>query len=268
VVVRGGLTRRRPPEVGLRPTLRFALAAALTGAWVAFAVVVSAPWRGELEDALGPVLAWVIPTLLAYVPGLVIGFVAFTLLLTPYHELPLAPPSGPWPSGSWPAVAVLVAAWNEERTIGPTIDRLADLTYPGELEVVLADNNSTDRTAELAAAAAERRGLRYRRVFTAEQGKFHALNGALETVTSPVAVTLDADTYVHREALTRLVARLGDAPQGQHVSACAGALVAANAFATFVTRMQQWDYRLGINGVKRMQAAYNCTLVAQGAFSA
>ena len=32
--------------------------------------------------------------------------------------------------------------------------------------------------------------------------------------------------------------------------------------------MQGWDYRLGINGVKRMQAAYNCALVAQGAFSA
>ena len=32
--------------------------------------------------------------------------------------------------------------------------------------------------------------------------------------------------------------------------------------------MQSWDYRLGINGVKRMQAAYNSALVAQGAFSA
>ena len=32
--------------------------------------------------------------------------------------------------------------------------------------------------------------------------------------------------------------------------------------------MQQWDYRLGINGVKRMQASYNSALVAQGAFSA
>jgi hypothetical protein len=27
--------------------------------------------------------------------------------------------------------------------------------------------------------------------------------------------------------------------------------------------MQQWDYRLGINGVKRMQAAYNTALVAR-----
>jgi hypothetical protein len=32
--------------------------------------------------------------------------------------------------------------------------------------------------------------------------------------------------------------------------------------------MQSWDYRLGINGVKGMQAAYNSALVAEGAFSA
>ena len=134
--------------------------------------------------------------------------------------------------------------------------------------MVLADNNSTDRTAELAAQTAERFGLNYRRVFEPEPGKFHALNAALKTVATPVVVTLDADTYVQPQALTRLVVRLFHRPQGQHVSACAGALVASNAFANFVTRMQQWDYRLGINGVKRMQAAYNCTLVAQGAFSA
>jgi hypothetical protein len=61
---------------------------------------------------------------------------------------------------------------------------------------------------------------------------------------------------------------LTSAPQDQHVCACAGALVAHNPLARFLTRMQQWDYRLGINGVKRMQASYNTALVAQGAFSA
>ena len=44
--------------------------------------------------------------------------------------------------------------------------------------------------------------------------------------------------------------------------------MAGNGEANFLTRMQGWDYRLGINGVKRMQAAYNSALVAQGAFSA
>ena len=85
----GGLTRRRRPEAGLRPTVLFALAGSLTLAWVGFAIWASGPWRGELEAALGPVLGWVIPILLAYVPALVIGFMLFTLLVNPYRELEL-----------------------------------------------------------------------------------------------------------------------------------------------------------------------------------
>ena len=87
-------------------------------------------------------------------------------------------------------------------------------------------------------------------------------------MTTPLVVTVDADTLLHPEALTYLIARVTSRPQDQHVCACAGALIAENANANFLTRMQGWDYRLGINGVKRTQAAYNSALVAQGAFSA
>ena len=264
----GGRTRRKAPAAGLRPTVRFAIAFALTLAWVAFSVWASGPWRGELEAAIGPVMGWVIPLFLAYIPGLVIGFMIFTLLITRYQELPLEPPKGEWPDGEWPSVTILVAAWNESESIGRTLEHIAELSYEGQLEVVVADNNSTDDTALLADAAGERLGLSYRRVFETNQGKHHALNAALATVTTPLVVTVDADTHLHRQSLTRLVVRVTSTPQGQHVSACAAALVAENSIATFVTRMQQWDYRLGINGVKRMQAAYNTALVAQGAFSA
>jgi len=259
----GGLTRRRRPAAGLRPTVLFAIAAVLTAAWVGFAVWVSDSWRHELEEAVGPVMAWVIPIVLAYVPGLVIGFMIFTLLVNPYRELSLAPPAG-----GWPPVTILVAAFNEEEAIAATLQRLANLSYGGPVEVVLADNASTDQTPKLAEDAAREFGVDYRRVVEPIPGKHAALNAALNTVTTPVVVTVDADTFLHRDALTYLVARLLSAPQGQHVSACAGALVAQNPLARFVTRMQQWDYRLGINGVKRMQASYNTALVAQGAFSA
>jgi biofilm PGA synthesis N-glycosyltransferase PgaC len=208
-------------------------------------------------------MAWVIPIVLAYVPGLVIGFMIFTLLVNPYRELSLAPPAG-----GWPPVTILVAAFNEEEAIAATLQRLANLSYGGPVEVVLADNASTDQTPKLAEDAAREFGVDYRRVVEPIPGKHAALNAALKTVTTPVVVTVDADTFLHRDALTYLVARLLSAPQGQHVSACAGALVAQNPLARFVTRMQQWDYRLGINGVKRMQASYNTALVAQGAFSA
>jgi poly-beta-1,6-N-acetyl-D-glucosamine synthase len=265
---RGGLIRRKAPASGLRPSVRFAIAFTLTLAWVGFSVWVSSIWRGELEDAIGPVLAWVIPIFLAYIPGLIIWFMIFTLLITRYEELPLEAPTGDWPAGEWPPVTIVVAAWNESEGIVRTLQHLGELSYAGPLEVVVADNNSTDDTAQLADAAGARLPFSYRRIFEAEQGKHRALNAVLETVTTPLVVTVDADTLLHPQSLTRLVVRLTRAPQGQRVCACAAALLAENPLATFVTRMQQWDYRLGINGVKRMQAAYNTALVAQGAFSA
>jgi poly-beta-1,6-N-acetyl-D-glucosamine synthase len=264
----GGLTARERPTFGLRPVVRFVLAVAGTVAYVGFSVSVSAPWRGELEAAIGPVAGWVIPILMAYIPGIVIGFLCATLLLTRYRAPSLAPPTGPWPGRKWPAVTVIVAAFNEEAAIEKTLSRVAASEYPGALEVVLADNNSTDRTAELAAASALRLGLDYRRSFEPAAGKHNALNTAVVDVATPIVVTVDADTFVTPRALTYLVARVTGRPQGEHVSACAGALIAENANRNFLTRMQGWDYRLGINGVKRTQAAYNSALVAQGAFSA
>ncbi|HEX4186815.1 MAG TPA: glycosyltransferase [Solirubrobacteraceae bacterium] len=197
-----------------------------------------------------------------------IGFLMFTLLITRYREPELAPPSGVGPSSCWPPVTIMIAALNEETAIVPALHRIAELRYEGSIEVVLADNGSTDRTAELAADAAHRLGLDYRRVVEVRPGKHQALNAALTGVTTPLVVSVDADTLLQRAALTRLISRIADTPQGQHVSACAGALVPANARTNLLTRMQQWDYRLGINGVKREQATYNTALVAQGAFSA
>ena len=264
----GGFTHRARPAFGMRPVLRFTLSAVATVAYVGMSVWVSRIWRGELEDAIGPVMGWVIPIFIAYIPGIVIGFLCFTLIFTRYQPPPLRAPEGPWPGGSWPDVTVIIAAYNEQEAIERTLDHVAASTYPGALKVVLADNNSADRTAELAQAAAERHHLDYRRSFEPAAGKHHALNTALVDVTTPIVVTVDADTGPHPEALTYLIARLASRPQEQHVCACAGALIAENANRNFVTRMQGWDYRLGINGVKRMQAAYNSALVAQGAFSA
>jgi biofilm PGA synthesis N-glycosyltransferase PgaC len=259
----GGFTARERPAFGMRPTLRFAVAGTLTLAYMAFAVWFSQPWRDELEDAIGPIASWVIPTLLAYIPALVIGFLCFTLLLTRYRAPSLEPPAG-----QWPPITVIVAAYNEAGAIERTLERIAATAYAGPIEVVLADNNSTDRTAELGAAVASRCGLSYRRSFEPLAGKHHALNTALTDVTTPIVATVDADTLLHPLALTYLIARVTSRPQNQHVCACAGALIAENAPHNFLTRMQGWDYRLGINGVKRTQAAYNSALVAQGAFSA
>ena len=160
---------------GLRPTVRFAIAFALTLAWVGFSVWVSDPWRDELEDAIGPVMAWVIPIFLAYIPGLVIGFMIFTLLITRYQELPLDAPEGDWPEGEWPSVTILVAAWNESEAIVRTLEHIAELSYRRSRWKSSSPTTTRPTTPrELADAAGARLGLQLPARLRGEQGKHHA----------------------------------------------------------------------------------------------
>lgn len=51
----------------------------------------------------------------------------------------------------FPTVSVIVPAYNEERLIGRTLQALNEVDYPKDrIEVVVVDNGSTDRTAEVA----------------------------------------------------------------------------------------------------------------------
>ena len=147
----GGLVRRPAPVAGLRPTVRFALAAALTIAWVAVSVWCRS--RGDdLDRVLGPVLAWVIPILLAYVPG----------LADRVHDLHAAPDAVPRARarsavrrrGRGLAAVTLLCGVERGGGDRPTLEPLADLIYPGG-RGVLADNNSP--TAPPSSAARPRR---------------------------------------------------------------------------------------------------------------
>jgi len=51
---------------------------------------------------------------------------------------------------TFPAVSVIVPAYNEEKNIARLIESLLDLDYPKEiLEIIIIDNNSNDRTKEI-----------------------------------------------------------------------------------------------------------------------
>ena len=76
---------------------------------------------------------------------------------------------------------------------------------------------------------------------------------------------MDADTILHVESLRRLVSRLECSPSD--TMAIAGTVLVRNSRENLLTRMQEWDYYLGIAAVKQMQGLYQATLVAQGAFS-
>ena len=66
-------------------------------------------------------------------------------------------------------------------------------------------------------------------------------------------------------ALTRLVCNHLTSPP--NTAATAGTVLVRNSRVNLLTKLQEWDYFLGIAVVKRVQSLLQGTLVAQGAFS-
>jgi len=203
------------------------------------------------------VAAIVVVSLVAYLPGWLVAFLAVSLLLDRQPPLRRSHPTVP--------VTVLVAARNEADRIEETISYIARQDYPGRVEVLVVDNGSTDGTRLVAEAYGAATGQPVRCIDEPRPGKSHALNTGLAAVGTELVITLDTDTLLHPWAIRQLVGRLLSAPLD--VQAVAGSVLVRNSRDTLWTLMQEWDYFLGIASVKRMQGLYQGTLVAQGAFS-
>ena len=164
---------------------------------------------------------------------------------------------------SFPAVTVLIAAYNEQENLPETLTAIAKQQYPGAIEIVVVDDGSTDDTVSVLKA------LHIPNLAVVQVnhgGKAAALTAGLRAVNSDITVCIDADTLLHREALKRIVARMVTDPE--QTAAVAGCVLVRNSRANLIARLQEWDYFIGISSAKRQQALYQGTLVAQGSFSA
>jgi len=109
----------------------------------------------------------------------------------------------------WPSVSVIVPVWNEETTVLKTIFSLLKLNYPKDkLFVFVVDDGSTDKTWNVIQRFAKSKQVTLLR--KENGGKHTALNYALQFVTSDLVGCLDADSFVHPEALKRMVSNFED----------------------------------------------------------
>jgi glycosyltransferase involved in cell wall biosynthesis len=109
----------------------------------------------------------------------------------------------------WPRLSVVVAACDEEATIGPALATLLAQDYP-DLEIVLVDDRSKDQTGRIADAAAER-DRRLRVVHVTELppgwlGKVHAVHRATAISSGAFVLYSDADVHFAPGALRRAIA--------------------------------------------------------------
>ena len=246
-------TSNAPFYLGIRG--KFAVALLTSGAWFALTVAIALPWITELSGIVGTAFALLAVGGIALVPGFMNAFLIASLLLD--RRPPRIQPS------RYPSVSILIAAYNEEASIADTLRSIANQDYPGAFEVFVIDDGSRDRTAAIVDAC-DHEWLRLLRQ-PHNAGKSAALNRGLAEARFDLVVTLDADSFLYRDALRNLVERyLGDPP---NTRAVAGTMLVRNSRKNWVTRAQEWDYFHGIAAIKRVQSLYQGTLVAQGAFS-
>jgi len=109
-----------------------------------------------------------------------------------------------------PSVSMIVAAWNEETVIERRLENLLALDYPRELlELVVASDDSTDRTHELVEAVAAREP-RLRLVRCPRGGKVAAQNFAVPQTGGEILAFSDANATWAPDALRELVRNFAD----------------------------------------------------------
>jgi cellulose synthase/poly-beta-1,6-N-acetylglucosamine synthase-like glycosyltransferase/peptidoglycan/xylan/chitin deacetylase (PgdA/CDA1 family)/spore germination protein YaaH len=163
-----------------------------------------------------------------------------------------------------PRVAVLIPAYNEETVIVRTIRSVLNSDYKN-LHIVVIDDGSTDRTAEVAAAAyaQEIKAGRVQVLTKPNGGKAAALNYALERIEEEVYVGIDADTVIAPDAISKLVPHFED----PRIGAMAGNAKVGNRVNLW-TRWQALEYITSQNFDRRALDLFHIVTVVPGAIGA
>ena len=181
--------------------------------------------------------------MLIYISGIAILLAgAYVILLFGYlkswHAIP------PWdtsPGTEDPhtSISVIVPARNEESHIAACLQSiLANIYPPDQLEVIVVDDDSTDRTAEIVATFENVRMIRA----TAESKK-NALETGIQSARGTLIVTTDADCTVGKNWLST-IASYYEFTEPRMIS---GPVIYQNESSLF-ERFQSMDY-MGLLGV-------------------
>lgn len=160
-----------------------------------------------------------------------------------------------------PTVSVIIPAWNEERVIAASVERVLASDYPA-LQVIVADDGSKDATS---AVVARHFGHdpRVTLLTLANGGKASALNRALRHATGEVVIALDADTQFEPLTIRRLARWFAD----PRIGAVAGDARVGNR-VNLVTRWQAVEYITAQNLERRALAGFDAMTVVPGAVGA
>src|SRR5271165_4960610 len=184
--------------------------------------------------------------------ALVIGILALIEKCRPDHHILSDPP---------PTVSVLIPAHDEESVIVQTVNSVLASDF-AELHVIVIDDGSTDKTGDLLDEHFGREP-RVHIIHQVNRGKPAALSAGIASADSEIVVTIDADTEIEPDAISKLVRHFSD----PRVGAVAGNVKVGNR-SRWLTRWQALEYITSQNMEKRAFDLLNCITVVPGALGA
>ncbi|NCO84935.1 glycosyltransferase [archaeon] len=136
-----------------------------------------------------------------------------------------------------PRVSVIIPAFNEEKTIAATLDSVIALHYPKNLlEVIVINDGSTDKTRAIANRYAQQ--YNYVKVLNkTNSGKADSLNKGISIIKGEFFVVLDADSYIHPEAIYKSIGFFSDS----NVAAVTPPMCPRNT-KKIIEKIQYWEY--------------------------
>jgi len=156
-----------------------------------------------------------------------------------------------------PGVTVLIPAYNEEASIADTIRSVLTQTSPAA-EIIVIDDCSKDRTAEIARAL----GIRVVRPAANAGSKARALNYGLQFVSCELVLAIDADTSLAPDAIEKLLPAMKDPGTG-----AASGFVLPRHVNTMWERGRYIEYLYAFAFYKPIQDFYRKPLIASGCFA-
>ncbi len=159
------------------------------------------------------------------------------------------------------SVTILIPAYNEQKGIEGTIKSALAIDYPKDkFEIIVIDDGSKDDTLKLAKKYESNPQVS---VFSKKNGgKGSALNFGIKLAKGEIVFSMDADTYVQRDAVKKMISYFYN-DKVMSVTPSMGVYKPKG----FLQRVQQIEYYMGVF-LRKSFASVNSIHITPGAFSA
>ncbi len=163
----------------------------------------------------------------------------------------------------YPDVTILIPAYNEEEGIERTIKSALNLDYLGKLKILVVDDASKDKTAQIASKFLNDKV----EIITLKKnkGKASAMNEALKKVNTEFFAVLDADSIIDTKSLKKAMGQFY-IPRDEPVGAVMSKLKPENENNNMFERIQVIEY-LVVGLMRALSASLRLLHMAPGVLS-